>query len=356
MRMVDMNRNSRIYVAGHRGLVGSAIMRKLLDEGCQNLVVRTRAELDLTDQGAVNRFFKDEKPEYIFLAAARVGGILANNTHPAEFIRDNLLVQANVIDAAHKSGATKLLFLGSACIYPKMAPQPLKEEYLLSGLLEPTNEWYAVAKIAGIKMCQAYRRQYGFNAISVMPINLYGPGDNYNLQTSHVLPALIRKFHLAKLAMKKDFEAIAEDESKYGCIPDDFKSTLNVIARSSTCPADTFIPDSAVPLWGTGTPRREFLYVDDLADACVFLMRRYDFGEIINIGVGKDLTIRELARLVAEAVGFEGSISFDSSKPDGTPQKLLDVSRMTSLGWHCQVDLRRGIRMTYDWYLKTVAH
>jgi GDP-L-fucose synthase len=355
MRMVDMNRNSRIYVAGHRGLVGSAIMRKLLDEGCQNLVVRTRMELDLTDQGAVNRFFEDEKPEYIFLAAARVGGILANDTHPAEFIRDNLLVQANVIDSAHKSGATKLLFLGSACIYPKMAPQPLKEEYLLSGPLEPTNEWYAVAKIAGIKMCQAYRRQYGFNAISVMPINLYGPGDNYNLQTSHVLPALIRKFHLAKLAMKKDFEAIAEDESKYGSIPDDFKSTLNVIARSSTCPADTLLPDCAVPLWGTGAPRREFLYVDDLADACVFLMRRYDSGEIINIGVGKDLTIGELARLVAETVGFEGSISFDSSKPDGTPQKLLDVSKMSSLGWRCQVDLRRGIRMTYDWYRKTVV-
>jgi len=385
MRLVDMNRNGRIYVAGHRGLVGSAIMRKLLEEGCQNLIVRTRKELDLTDQGAVNRFFEDEKPEYIFMAAARVGGIFANDTHPAEFIRDNLLIQANVFDAAYKSGAAKLLFLGSACIYPKMAPQPLKEEYLLSGPLEPTNEWYAVAKIAGIKMCQAYRRQYGFNAISVMPINLYGPGDNYNLQTSHVLPALIRKFHLAKLAKNSDSDGITRDEAKYGPIPEPLRSQLLETAsregakarrfltaevtetaeaeiNSGISPTDrsccSLLTDHPLPvtLWGTGTPRREFLYVDDLADACVFLMRHYESEEIINIGVGEDLTIRELAQLVAEIVGYGDGISFDSSKPDGTPQKLLDVSRLKSLGWHSRVGLREGIRMIYDWYLKTSAH
>ena len=384
MRLVDMNRNSRIYVAGHRGLVGSAIMRKLLEEGCQNLVVRTSREVDLTDQGAVNRFFKDEKPEYIFLAAARVGGILANDTHPAEFIRDNLLIQSNVIDAAHKFGVTKLLFLGSACIYPKMAPQPLKEEYLLSGPLEPTNEWYAVAKIAGIKMCQAYRRQYGFNAISVMPINLYGPGDNFNLQTSHVLPALIRKFHLAKLAVNGDRAGIINDEQRFGPIPEPLRSQLLKTASREGAKAGRFLTAevtgtaaraetnsgigptgrsccslltahrSLVSLWGTGTPRREFLYVDDLANACVFLMRHYDSGEIINIGTGEDLTIRELAETVAEVVGYQDGVSFDSSKPDGTPQKLLDVSRMTSLGWRWRVDLKRGIRTTYDWYLETV--
>jgi len=379
-----MNRDSKIYIAGHRGLVGSAIMRKLLDEGCQNLVVKTRKELDLTNQDAVNHFFKDEKPEYIFLAAARVGGILANDTHPAEFIRDNLLIQANVIDAAYKSGATKLLFLGSACIYPRMAPQPLREEYLLSGPLEPTNEWYAVAKIAGIKMCQAYRRQYGFNAISVMPINLYGPGDNFNLQMSHVLPALIRKFHLAKLAMNSDSDGITRDEAKYGPIPEPLRSQLLETAshegakarrfltaevtktaeaeiNSGISSADRFCSSpltahrSLVTLWGTGSPRREFLYVDDLADACVFLMRHYESEEIINIGVGEDLTIRELAQLVAEIVGYEDGISFDSSKPDGTPQKLLDVSRMQSLGWRPRIGLRQGIHMTYEYYLEPMA-
>ena len=384
MRLVDMNRNSRIYVAGHRGLVGSAIMRKLLEEGCQNLVVRTHKELDLTDQSAVRTFFDKERPEYVFLAAGRVGGILANDTYPADFIRDNLMIQANVIDAAYRHGTAKLLSLGSSCIYPRMASQPIKEEYLLSGPLEPTNEWYALAKIAGIKMCQAYRRQYGFNAISVMPTNLYGPGDNFDLENSHVLPALIRKFHLAKLAVNGDRAGIINDEQRFGPIPEPFRSQLLETASREGAKARRFLTAevtetaeveinsgisptgrsccslltahrSLVSLWGTGTPRREFLYVDDLADACVFLMRHYDSGEIINIGTGEDQTIRELAETVAELVGYADGVSFDSSKPDGMPRKLLDVSRVTSLGWHWRVDLRQGIRTTYDWYLKALA-
>ncbi len=383
MRLVDMNRNSRIYVAGHRGLVGSSIMRKLLEEGCQNLVVRTHKELDLTDQSAVRTFFDKERPEYVFLAAGLVGGILANDTYPADFIRDNLLIQTNVIDAAYRHGAAKLLALGSSCIYPKMAPQPIREEYLLSGPLEPTNESYALAKIAGIKMCQAYGRQYGFNAVSVMPTNLYGPNDNFDLENSHVLPALIRKFHLAKLAVNGDRAGIINDEQRFGPIPDPFHSQLLETASRDGAEARRFLTAevtetaeaeinsgmsptgrsccspltahrSLVSLWGTGTPRREFLYVDDLADACVFLMRHYDSGEIINEGTGEDLTIRELAETVAELVGYQDGVSFDSSKPDGTPQKLLDVSRITSLGWRWRVDLRQGIRTTYDWYMKTL--
>ncbi|MGA2228426.1 MAG: GDP-L-fucose synthase [Syntrophobacteraceae bacterium] len=352
-----MQKDSKIYIAGHRGLVGSTIMRKLLDQGCQNLVVRTHKELDLTDQSATRAFFDDERPEYVFLAAGRVGGILANDTYPADFIRDNLMIQANVIDAAYRYGAAKLLSLGSSCIYPKMAPQPIKEEYLLSGPLEPTNEWYALAKIAGIKMCQAYRRQYGFNAISVMPTNLYGQGDNFDLETSHVLPALIRKFHLAKLAIRGDSEGIAEDEMRFGPINGDFRSNLNaLLAQSPFCCGQSEIGTPSVVLWGTGAPKREFLFVDDLADACVFLMQTYDSGEIINIGVGEDISIKDLAGMVAEAVDFEGAVSFDSAKPDGTPRKLLDVSRINSLGWHWRVDLRQGIRTTYDWYLKTADH
>ena len=367
-----MQKDSKIYIAGHRGLVGSAIMRKLLDEGCQNLVVRTHKELDLTDQSAVGAFFDEERPRYVFLAAGRVGGIHANDTYPADFIRDNLMIQANVIDAAYRHGAAKLLSLGSSCIYPKMASQPIKEEYLLSGPLEPTNEWYALAKIAAIKMCQAYRRQYGFNAISVMPTNLYGPNDNFDLENSHVLPALIRKFHLAKLAVNGDRAGIINDEQRFGPIPEPFRTDLLASggdpssrrsAGSLPLPAETGKvkekhagAGSLVTLWGTGSPRREFLHVDDLADACVHLMREYESKEIINVGTGEDLTIRELAETVAEVVGYEDGISFDSSKPDGTPQKLLDVSRITSLGWHWRVDLRRGIRMTYDWYLKTADH
>ncbi len=295
-----------VFVAGHRGLVGSAIVRRLERAGHTNLLLRTRQELDLTRQDAVDTFFAEQRPAYVFLAAARVGGIHANDTYPADFIRDNLQIQTNIIDAAWRHGAAKLLFLGSSCIYPKHAPQPMPEDCLLTGPLEPTNEWYAVAKIAGIKMCQAYRRQYGFNAISLMPTNLYGPGDNFDLQTSHVLPALIRKFHEAK--------ASGADH---------------------------------VMMWGTGTPRREFLHVDDLADACLFLMQRYEDERIVNVGVGDDITIRELAALVAEVVGFTGEIRNDTSKPDGTPRKLLDVSRLHALGWRAGIGLREGITETY---------
>ncbi|HEB80781.1 MAG TPA: GDP-L-fucose synthase [Chromatiales bacterium] len=309
-----MDPQFRIYVAGHRGLVGAAICRALRAAGFENLVTRTHAELDLTEQAVVRAFFDEARPEYVFLAAAKVGGILANDTRPAEFIRDNLLIQTHLIDAAHRAGVHKLLFLGSSCIYPKHAPQPIKEEYLLSGPLEPTNEWYAVAKIAGIKMCQAYRRQYGFNAICAMSTNLYGPGDNFDLETSHVLPALIRKFHEAK-------EAGAP----------------------------------TVTVWGTGNPRREFLHVDDLADACRFLMERHEGGEIVNVGVGEDVSIRELAELVREAVGFEGDIVFDRSKPDGTPRKLLDVSKLRELGWQPTISLPEGIRRTVESYSSAVS-
>jgi GDP-L-fucose synthase len=306
-----MNRSSKIYVAGHRGLVGSGIVRRLTLDGCSRLITRERAALDLRDANAVSRFFDMERPQYVFLAAARVGGIQANMAFPADFIRDNLQIQINVIDAAHRSGCEKLLFLGSSCIYPKHAPQPMKEEYLLGGPLEPTNEPYAVAKIAGLKMCQAYRRQYGFKAISLMPTNLYGPGDNFDLNASHVLPALIRKFHEAKTA-----------------------------------------GEPSVKVWGTGTPRREFLHVDDLANAAVFLMQRYDGDEPINVGCGEDLSIAELAELVKGVVGFRGGIVYDSGKPDGTPRKLLDVGRLASLGWKPRVGLREGIRQTYEWFLE----
>jgi GDP-L-fucose synthase len=303
-----MNKHDRIYVAGHRGLVGSAILRLLEKQGFQHIICLAHDALDLTDQAGVTEFFKQERPDYVFLAAAKVGGIHANNAYPAEFIRSNLMVQANVIHAAWQYGAKKLLFLGSSCIYPKLAPQPMKEEYLLSGPLEPTNEWYAIAKIAGIKMCQAYRRQYGFNAISIMPTNLYGPGDNFDLEHSHVLPALLRKFHEAKEAGKPE-----------------------------------------VVVWGTGKPRREFLHVDDLAGAAVFLMEQYDEADIINVGTGKDITIRELAELIREISGCRSEIVFDSSMPDGTPQKLLDISKITKLGWLPRIPLREGIESTYRW-------
>jgi len=309
-----MNKNSKIYVAGHRGLVGAAIVRRLREEGYDNLVTRTSRELDLREQGAVREFFERERPEYVFLAAARVGGILANDTWPADFLYQNLMIEANVIESARLSGVAKLLFLGSTCIYPRMAPQPLKEEYLLTGPLEPTNEWYAVAKIAGIKLCQAYQRQYGARFISAMPTNLYGPGDNFDLESSHVLPALIRKFHEAR-----------------------------------TSGAAT------VTLWGTGTPLREFLHVDDCAAACLFLMHNYDGEGIVNIGVGKDLSIAELAELVGKVVGFTGKIVYDSGKPDGTPRKLVDATRIHQLGWHAGIPLEAGVRMTYEWYLENVA-
>jgi GDP-L-fucose synthase len=334
---VHVDKSSKIFVAGHRGLVGSAIVRRLGREGYANLLLRTRAELDLTSQEAVHAFFDRERPEYVFLAAARVGGILANHTRPAEFIRDNLLIQTNIIDAALQHGAAKLLFLGSSCIYPKLAPQPMREEHLLTGELEPTNQWYAVAKIAGIKMCQAYRRQYGFNAISLMPTNLYGPGDTFDLAGSHVLPALLRKFHLARLKQEGDIVSMARDESVFGAIPEDIREGLA-------------LSPPRVLLWGTGTPMREFLHVDDLADACLFLMQRYEGEEILNVGVGEDIPISGLAEMVREVVGFSGEVVFDHSKPDGTPRKLLDVSRLRSLGWAPSIPLRQGIRGTYEWY------
>ena len=308
-----MNINDKIYIPGHRGMAGSAIHRNLESKGYNNLITRTHSDLDLTNQQAVNNFFETERPEYIFLAAAKVGGILANSTYPAEFIYENLMIEANVIHAAYNCGVKKLLFLGSSCIYPRLAPQPLKEEYLLTGELEVTNEAYAVAKIAGIRMCKHYNQQYGTNFISVMPTNLYGPGDNYDLETSHVMAALIRKFHEAKL---------------------------------NNAPQ--------VVVWGTGAPRREFLYVDDMADACVYLMENYDagdIGEFVNIGLSKDVTIRELAELIGEIVGYSGEIMYDITKPDGTPQKLLDINRLHGLGWEARISLRDGIKQAYEWYI-----
>jgi GDP-L-fucose synthase len=309
-----MDAQSSIFVAGHRGLVGSALVRALRQRGFSKLLLRTHADLDLTNQQAVEQFFETEKPEYVLLAAAKVGGIHANSSYPAEFMHVNLAMQTNVIDAAWRHGAQKLLFLGSSCIYPKLAPQPMPEDCLLTGPLEPTNEWYAIAKIAGLKMCQAYRRQYGFNAIAVMPTNLYGPGDNFDLQNSHVLPALLRKFHEASVAGAAEVE-----------------------------------------VWGTGTPRREFLHVDDLADACLYLMERYNDEGLVNVGWGTDQSIRELATLVGEVVGFRGALRFDASKPDGTPRKLLDTSRINALGWKPQIELRTGLRLTYEWYRANVT-
>jgi GDP-L-fucose synthase len=311
---VTISRDSTIFVAGHRGLVGSAVARALDAQGYKRLVVRTRDELDLTDQAAVRQFFNREKPTAVIMAAALVGGIHANASRPAEFIRDNLLIQDVVIDAAFRASVAKFVFLGSSCIYPKLAPQPIKEEYLLTGPLELTNEWYAIAKIAGLKMCQAYRRQYGFNAISLMPTNLYGPGDNFDLQNSHVLPALIRRFHEAKVR-----------------------------------------GDPTITIWGTGAPRREFLHVDDMADAVVYLMNNYDDEQIVNVGWGEDITIRELAEMIAVVAGFKGQIKFDVSKPDGPPRKLLDTSRLTALGWRPKIKLRTGIESAYAWFKENAA-
>jgi len=310
-----MEKNAKIYVAGSRGLVGSAIVRKLCSERYTNVIERTSRELDLRKQVLVDEFFREERPEYVFLAAAKVGGIQANHTYPADFIYDNLLIQNNVIQAAHQYGVRKLMFLGSSCIYPKFAMQPLKEEYLLTGELEPTNEAYAIAKIAGIKMCQAYRQQYGDDFISVMPTNLYGINDNFDLENSHVLPALLRKFHEAQ-----------ETGSK------------------------------SVTVWGSGKPRREFLYVDDLAEACYFLMKNYSGREIVNIGTGSDVTIAELASIIADVAGFKGEIVYDASKPDGTPVKRLDVSKLKTLGWQAKTSLTEGIEQTYEWYTKNITN
>lgn len=345
-----MNKDAKIYIAGHRGLVGSAIVRKLKNEGYLNLIYRTTSELDLRNQVSVEEFFTSEKPEYVFLAAAKVGGIHANNIYPADFIRDNLQIQTNVIDASYRHGVTKLLFLGSSCIYPKMASQPLKEDYLLTGALEPTNEWYAIAKIAGIKMCQAYRRQYGFNAICIMPTNLYGSEDNFDLENSHVLPALIRKFHLAKLVASGDVATCIEDEKKYGKIPDDILEMLAL--RRTGSGLDIIGTNPKVMLWGSGSPRREFLHVDDLASASVFLMENFNHEDIINVGVGNDVMIRELAEIVCQVVGFHGEVIWDDSKPDGTPRKLLDVSRINEQGWKDTIPLTEGIANTYLSYCR----
>jgi len=334
-----MEKTSKIHVAGHRGLVGSAIVRRLKVLGYENIITRTHSQLDLTDQKAVADFFLKEKPEYVFMAAAKVGGIYANNTYPAEFIYKNLAMQTNVIYLSYLYNVKRLLFLGSSCIYPKMAPQPLKEEYLMIGPLEPTNSAYAVAKIAGIEMCNAYNRQYGTRFIPVMPTNLYGPGDNFDLETSHVLPALIRKFHLAKLASKDDWEGITRDIQVFGPVP----SLISGIRPIHQFPKN-------VTLWGTGSPRREFLHVDDLADACCYLMNHYEGTDLINIGTGIDMTIRDLAMTVQQIVGFDGKMIFDQDKPDGTPRKLLDVTKINNLGWRASIDLKKGIRQVYDWY------
>ena len=306
-----MDKKSKIYVAGHRGLVGSAIVRKLQENGYNNITGKTHSELDLTDSYQVEEFFKNEKPEYVFLAAAKVGGILANNTYPADFIFENLKIQNNVIGMAHKYNAKKLMFLGSSCIYPKMCNQPIKEEYLLSGYLEPTNEAYALAKISGLKMCEFFNKQYGTNFISVMPTNLYGPYDNFHPENSHVMPALIRRFHEAKINNSKE-----------------------------------------VVVWGSGTPLREFLYSEDMADACIHLMNTYEGNDFFNIGTGKEITIKGLAEMVKEVVGYEGTLTFDSSKPDGTPRKLLDVTRLSEAGWKYKTEIREGIEKSYKWYVQ----
>jgi GDP-L-fucose synthase len=398
-----MDKMAKIYVAGHTGLVGSALVRALQARGYTNFITRTHAELDLERQSAVEAFFETEKPEYVFLAAAKVGGIWANKTYPAEFIYNNLAIQTNVIHSAWKAGVKRLLFLGSSCIYPRDCGQPMKEEYLLTGPLETTNEPYAVAKISGVEMCQSYNRQYGTSFISVMPTNLFGPNDNFNLETSHVLPALIRKFHLAKLSSHGDWQAIQKDESLYGPIPEDILANLISISRtngyepplpaarlsrakSRGCPLPA---DPAVVTWGTGSPRREFLHVDDLADACFFLMTlpvdrlnkllfldssskpadsmphvhpvKFASGDyftgapcpvpLINIGWGKDISIKELAMMIKDIVGFAGDIVFDTTKPDGTPRKLLDITRMAELGWKARIPIKEGIEQTYSWYL-----
>jgi GDP-L-fucose synthase len=311
---MQLSTTSSIYVAGHRGLVGSAVVRALRKQGFGNLLLRTHQELDLTDQASVRDFFEATHPDAVIMAAARVGGIYANNSRPAMFIRDNLLIQDNVIDSAQRAGVGKFVFLGSSCIYPKLAPQPIKEEYLLTGPLEPTNEWYAIAKIAGVKMCQAFRREYAFKAISLMPTNLYGPGDNFDLRDSHVLPALIRRIHEAKLR-----------------------------------------GEASVTVWGSGTPRREFLHVDDLAEAILYLLHAYDDEPIVNIGWGKDISIRELAELIVSVIDYKGRVIFDTTKPDGTARKLLDVTRLTDLGWRAKIPLKTGIESTYAWFVEHFA-
>lgn len=369
-----MNKNSRIYVAGHRGLVGSALTRRLEAQAYENILCRTHAEIDLESPQAVDAFFASERPEFVFLAAAKVGGIHANNSFPVDFLLRNLKIQNNVVEASWRYGVKGLLFLGSSCIYPKMALQPIREECLLSGLLEPTNEPYAIAKIAGIELSAAYNRQYGTRYLCVMPTNLYGPNDTYDLESSHVLPALIRKFHLGKLASVGDWESIAWDEARFGRIPEDFSANLAEMSKANGYPAPQNLSRSgdanpAVRLWGTGSPQREFLYSDDLADACLLLMERIDEAFevasscqpssasaasrfLFNIGCGEDVTIRDLSETVARMVGYSGPVEWDATKPDGTPRKLLDIGRIKAFGWSPRVPLDEGIRLAYKDYLE----
>ncbi len=362
--------STRIYVAGHRGMVGAAIIRQLLKNGHnpKSLVCKTHSELDLTDQAAVRSFFKNERIDSVVLAAAKVGGIHANNTYPADFIYNNLMIQCNIIDGAYRAGVKNLLFLGSSCIYPKFAPQPMKEEHLLTGILEPTNEPYALAKISGIKMCESYNRQYGTSYRSVMPTNLYGPGDNYHLENSHVIPAMIRKFHLAKLAMQGDLATIQKDEDTYGAIPTDIKEAIGLNPDTTALSSQSQNP--RVILWGSGQAFREFLHVDDMAAACIFTMQlpqstftpsatttnttpqRTSF---LNVGTGTDQTIRETAEMIRQSVGFEGEVIFDTTKPDGTPKKLLDTSAINTLGWSPQFKLLPGLKNAYHSYLDKIT-
>ena len=351
-----MDRNSKVYLAGHTGLVGSSILRKLTQDGFNNLTYKRSSELDLRRQKDTEEFFFFEKPDYVFLSAAKAGGILANSTYSAEFIYNNLSIALNVIHSSYKSGVKKLLNLGSSCIYPKLAPQPMKEEYLLSGSLEPTNEAYSVAKISAIKLCRYYNEQYGTNFISVMPTNLYGPNDNFNLETAHVIPALLRKFHLGKLLQKRDFELIIKDiktrllgfnlDNEINL--EDEKSIEHILNKAG-------IFNDHILLWGTGEVYREFLYVDDLSDACLFLMNNYDYkdiGELINIGTSEDIKLKDLALMIKDVTGYEGSIKHDTSKPDGTPRKLLDVSRLKALGWEAKTTLEEGLKNSYSFYIK----
>lgn len=360
----EIPKGARIFVAGHGGLVGSAILRRLKKEGFSNLLTATREQLDLRDQAAVNYWFRANRPEFVFLVAGTVGGIWANATRPAEFIYDNMMIHATVVHAAYVFKVNKLLYLGSSCIYPRECPQPIKEEYLLTNVLEPTNEPYAIAKIAGIKLCQAYRRQYGCNFISAMPTNLYGPYDNFDLQSSHVLPALIRKFHLAKLATQGRWEELESEEKIFGPIPEDLRISLGFSGRDRTVSKGG--PQSVV-VWGSGNPRREFLHVNDLADACLFIIRNYDPNletcsifqqniiDHINIGSGEDQTIGSLAKIVQKIVYPEVELIFDHTKPDGVPQKLLDITKLKNLNWIPKIGLEEGIAQTYDWYVKEIA-
>jgi GDP-L-fucose synthase len=358
-----MNKDSKIYIAGHTGLVGSAIYKKLVENGYKKIVTKTSDELDLRRQTDVEAFFDKEKPEYVFLAAAKVGGILANNTYKAEFIYDNMMIAANVINASYKYGVKKLLNLGSSCIYPKFAPQPMKEEYLLTGPLEPTNEPYAIAKIAAIKLCRYYNEQYGTNFISVMPTNLYGPNDNFNLETAHVLPSLLRKFHLAKLLINKNFDLIIKDLKKYpigfGLDEkinfDDINSIIEILKLSG-------ITDNYVEIWGSGEVYREFLYVDDMANGCAFLMENINVDQLkmivsdyfVNLGIGEDIKIKDLALIIRRILGTKVPVKFNTSKPDGTPKKLLDITKMKYFGWRQKITLEEGIKRTYDWYSEEI--